>query len=56
GGTGLGLAIVKAISEMHGGNVSASSAGKGHGTTCTVTLPINVPAQPIQIQAHQAQT
>lgn len=56
GGTGLGLAIVKAISEMHGGNVSASSEGKGHGTTCTVTLPINAPAQPIQLPAHQAQT
>jgi PAS domain S-box-containing protein len=40
GGLGLGLAIVKHLVEMHGGTVSASSAGLGHGAKFTVTLPV----------------
>ncbi|HKF28272.1 MAG TPA: response regulator [Candidatus Binataceae bacterium] len=40
GGLGLGLAIVKHLIEMHGGNVSASSAGLGQGAKFTVTLPV----------------
>jgi signal transduction histidine kinase/ActR/RegA family two-component response regulator len=40
GGLGLGLAISKAIVELHGGRVSAESAGIGCGATFTVRLPI----------------
>jgi signal transduction histidine kinase len=40
GGLGLGLAIVKYLAEMHGGSVTASSAGPGHGATFVVTLPL----------------
>lgn len=40
GGTGLGLAIVSAIIATHGGSIHASSAGLGHGSTFTITLPI----------------
>lgn len=40
GGLGLGLAIVKKLVELHGGHVSASSPGLGHGSTFTVTLPL----------------
>jgi len=40
GGLGLGLAIVRHITEMHGGRVSATSAGVGLGATFTVTLPL----------------
>jgi PAS domain S-box-containing protein len=40
GGLGLGLAIVKHLVEMHGGTVSASSAGLGHGAKFTVRLPV----------------
>jgi PAS domain S-box-containing protein len=40
GGLGLGLAIVSQLVHAHGGNIVAESAGKGQGSTFTVTLPI----------------
>ncbi|KQW43335.1 hypothetical protein ASD88_14740 [Pelomonas sp. Root662] len=39
GGLGLGLAIVKNLVELHGGAVSADSAGTGRGAVFTVSLP-----------------
>ena len=38
-GVGLGLSIVKQLVELHGGAVTASSAGEGRGATFVVTLP-----------------
>lgn len=40
GGLGLGLAIVRHLVEIHGGTVSAQSAGISQGTTFTVKLPL----------------
>ncbi|MBX3192767.1 MAG: response regulator [Labilithrix sp.] len=39
-GLGLGLFIVRHLVEMHGGTVSAESAGEGRGATFTVTIPM----------------
>jgi PAS domain S-box-containing protein len=40
GGMGLGLAIVRHLVELHGGSVSAASAGENQGSTFTVLLPV----------------
>jgi signal transduction histidine kinase len=42
GGLGLGLSIVKSLVELHGGTVTARSAGKGLGSTFLIRLPIRV--------------
>jgi signal transduction histidine kinase/ActR/RegA family two-component response regulator len=41
-GLGLGLAITRSLVELHGGTVSASSPGRGHGSTFAVELPLAV--------------
>ena len=40
GGLGIGLALVKRLVELHSGSVSAHSAGPGHGSEFTLSLPL----------------
>jgi len=46
GGLGLGLALVRRLAELHGGSVSAQSAGPGHGATFLVRIALERAAPP----------
>jgi signal transduction histidine kinase/CheY-like chemotaxis protein len=46
-GLGLGLGLVRQLVRLHGGSVTAQSAGEGRGATFVVRLPLHVaPAAP----------
>jgi PAS domain S-box-containing protein len=46
GGLGIGLAIARSLVAMHGGSITAKSAGPGRGSTVAVTLP-RAPTPPL---------
>jgi PAS domain S-box-containing protein len=58
GGLGIGLALVRGIVELHGGRVSADSAGPGQGSCFTVQLPLGAPPEmlkpDVQLKAAHA--
>jgi CheY-like chemotaxis protein len=57
GGLGLGLTIVKSLVSLHGGSVTAESAGRERGASFTVRLPLEakrLPAKPEPVAASFA--
>jgi signal transduction histidine kinase/ActR/RegA family two-component response regulator len=45
-GLGVGLSLARRLVELHGGTITAQSAGVGQGSTFTVRLPIVVDPEP----------
>ena len=54
GGLGLGLAIVHSLVRLHGGTVSAQSAGLGHGSEFTIRLPAATAARAEDLRSATA--
>jgi CheY-like chemotaxis protein len=50
GGLGIGLSVVRRLVEMHGGQVTARSAGVAEGSTFTIRLPL---IEPPRVRAGQ---
>jgi PAS domain S-box-containing protein len=46
-GLGLGLALARHFVELHGGTISAASAGPGLGSTFTIELPLRSTTRPV---------
>jgi signal transduction histidine kinase/ActR/RegA family two-component response regulator len=63
GGLGIGLALVKGLTALHGGTVSARSAGAGHGSEFAIHLPRGLivthaapPADPTDLSVGTSRT
>jgi CheY-like chemotaxis protein len=52
GGLGLGLAIARTLVELHGGSISANSAGEGRGSEFRVELPRYANTRPVMRPGH----
>jgi signal transduction histidine kinase/CheY-like chemotaxis protein len=58
-GLGIGLALVRSLVELHGGSVTAASAGPGCGSRFVISLPIEAapaPAEPPRAAPHSPAT
>ena len=52
GGLGIGLTLVRSLVEMHGGTVTAQSAGRGKGSEFVIRLPLGVPIVSVARSLH----
>lgn len=55
GGLGIGLSLARDLVELHGGTISAQSAGENTGSTFTVTLPLRI-ITPINENSNKVET
>jgi len=46
GGLGLGLALAKGLVELHGGEITAYSAGPGKGAEFVIRIPLEMEVVP----------
>lgn len=56
GGLGIGLSLVHRLIEMHGGTISAQSAGSGQGSEFTITMPCVTPTAELEPRQLPAST
>jgi signal transduction histidine kinase len=54
GGLGLGLSIARHLAELHGGSLTATSAGLGQGATFTLTIPRAANGAPARSQTSSS--
>ncbi|OYW83189.1 MAG: hybrid sensor histidine kinase/response regulator [Asticcacaulis sp. 32-58-5] len=56
GGLGIGLALAHRLVQMHGGGITADSAGENQGSTFTVHLPVTETDSPVADDAEPQTT
>jgi CheY-like chemotaxis protein len=49
-GLGIGLALARRLAEMHGGTLTAASAGENRGSTFTLTIPLTSGTAPSGVE------
>ena len=54
GGLGVGLALVERLVKLHGGTVTAYSAGEGHGSQFTIKIPVTPAPKPAAQERREA--
>jgi len=56
GGLGIGLTLARRLVQLHGGTITASSEGPGHGSQFTIRLPVETVAQGNEAQRDRDET